>query len=101
MDRVFAVRQECENYLANGKYVFCFWTFSGFGKCICQMLRVYGVGGKLLKVVQTYVYDMACVWVGMDVSEWFPVNFGLRNGCVLPPWLFIMYGWMVRWESEC
>ena len=44
-----------------------------------QMLRVYGVGGKLLKAVQCfYVDSRACVRVGNDVSEWFPVNVGLR-----------------------
>ena len=30
----------------------------------------------------------ACVRVGNDVSEWFPVNVGLRQGCVMSPWLF-------------
>ena len=54
-----------------------------------QMLRVYGVGGKLLKAVQTN--SRACVRVGMDVSEWFPVNVGLRHGCVMSPWLFNVY----------
>ena len=39
------------------------------------MLRVYGVGGKLLKAVQSFYLDsMACARVGNDVSEWFPVN---------------------------
>ena len=42
-----------------------------------QMLRVYGVGGKLLKAVQSfYVDSRACVRLGNDVSEWFPVNVG-------------------------
>ena len=40
-----------------------------------QMLRVYRVGGKLLKAVQSfYVDSKACVRVGNDVSELFPVN---------------------------
>ena len=57
-----------------------------------QMLRVYGVGGKLLKAVQSfYVDSRACVWVGNDVNEWFPVNVGLRQGCVMSPWLFNVY----------
>ena len=35
-----------------------------------QMLSVYGVGGILLKVLQSfYVDSMACVRVGMDVGE--------------------------------
>ena len=50
------------------------------------MLRVYGVGGKLLTAVQSFHVDSrACVRVGNDVSEWFPVNVGLRHGCVMSP----------------
>ena len=49
-----------------------------------QMLRVYGVGGKLLKAVQSFYIDSrASVRVGNDASEWFPVNVGLRQGCVM------------------
>ena len=33
----------------------------------------------------------ACVRVGNDLSEWFPVNVGLRQGCVMSPWLFNAY----------
>ena len=56
------------------------------------MLRVYGVGEKLWKAVQSfYVDSRVCVWVGNDVSEWFLVNVGLRQGCVRSPWLFNVY----------
>ena len=49
-----------------------------------QMLRLYGVGGKLLKAVQSFYQDSrACVRVGNDESEWFPVNLGLRQGYVV------------------
>ena len=57
-----------------------------------QMLRVYGVEGKLLKAVQSfYVNSRACVRLGNDVSEWFLVNVGLRQGFVMSPWLFNVY----------
>ena len=58
----------CENYLANWKDVF--WTFTDFKKAydtdyghgMWQMLRVYGVEGKLFKAVQSfYVDSRACV----------------------------------------
>ena len=53
---------------------------------------MYGVRGKSLKAVQSfYVDSKACVLVGNDVSEWFPVNVGLRQGCVMSPWLFCVY----------
>ena len=50
MDQVFAVRQVCEKYLANGKDVF--WAFMDLEKAydtvdrygMWQMPRVYGVG---------------------------------------------------------
>ena len=38
-----------------------------------------------------YVDSRACVWMGKDVSELFPVNVGLRQGCVISPWLFNVY----------
>ena len=45
-----------------------------------------------MKAVQSiYIDSWACVWVGNDVSEWFPVNVGLRQGCVMSPWLFNVY----------
>ena len=57
-----------------------------------QLLRVYGVAGKLLKAVQSfYVDSRACVQVGNDVNEWFPVNVGLKQACVMSPWLFNVY----------
>ena len=46
----------------------------------------------MLKAVQSlYIDSRACVRVGNYVSEWFPVNVGLRQGCVMSPWLFNVY----------
>ena len=40
-----------------------------------QMLRAYGIGGKVLKAVESfYVNSMSCVRVEIYVSVWFPVN---------------------------
>ena len=99
IDQVFAVRKVSEKYPANGKDVF--WAFMDLEKAyytidrhvMWQMLKVYGVGGKLLKAVPNfYVDSRACVRVGMDVSERFPViNVALRLGCVMSRWLFNVY----------
>ena len=98
MDHVFAVNQVSEKYRATGKDVF--WAFMFFEKAfdtigrhgMWEMLRVYGVGGKLLKAVQSfYVDSRARVRVGNYVNEWFPVNVRLRQGCVMSPWFFNVY----------
>ena len=80
MNQEFAVRQVCEKYRANGKDVS--WAFVDLEKTydtidrqgIWQMLREYGVGGKLLKAVQSLggVFSGELVGVcptGMDVSD--------------------------------
>ena len=75
IQQVFAIRQVCEKYLANGKNVF--WAFMDLEKAydtidrhgMWQTLRVYGGGGKLLKAVQSfYIASRVCVWVGNDAS---------------------------------
>ena len=45
-----------------------------------------------MKAVQSFYVDIrACARVGNNVSEWFPVNVGLRQGCAMFPWLFNVY----------
>ena len=57
-----------------------------------NVLRLYGIGGRLLRGVKSlYAGSKACVRVGNEVSEWFPVREGLRQGCVMSPWLFNLY----------
>ena len=54
-----------------------------------NVLRLYGIGDRLLRGVKSlYVGSKACVREGNEVSEWFPVRVGLRQGCVMSPWLF-------------
>ena len=95
MDKWVCSKAYCENYLANGKDIFL--TFMDLEKAydtidwhgMWKMLRVYGVGGTLLKAVQSFYIDSrTCFRLGNDLSEWFPVNVGLRHGCVMSPWLF-------------
>ena len=38
-----------------------------------------------------YVDSRVSVSVGYDVSEWFLINIGLRQSCVLSSWLFSVY----------
>ena len=102
------VRQICEKYLGKGKDVY--FAFLDLEKAydrvdrdaMWNVLRVYGIGGRLLRGVKSlYVGSKACVRVGNEVSEWFPVSVGLRQGCVMSPWLFNLYiDGVVREEGQ-
>ena len=100
-DQIFIVRQICEKYLGKVKNVY--FAFLGLEKAydridrdaMWNVLRLDGIGGKLLRGVKSlYVGSkacVACVRVGNEVCEWFPVRVGLRQGCMMLPWLFNLY----------
>ena len=45
-----------------------------------NVLSLYGIGGKLFRGVKSlYVGSKACVRIGNEVSEWFPVS-GAETG---------------------
>ena len=62
------------------------------------MLRMYNVGCKLLSGIQSmYVDSSACVRVKEGESEWFRIDNWVRQGCIMSPWLFIIYmGGMIK-----
>ena len=61
-------------------------------------MGIYGLRGNLLCAVTSfYIESRACARVGDEESEWFAVELGLRQGCVMSPWLFnIFIDGMVR-----
>ena len=57
-----------------------------------RVLSMYGINEKLLKVVQSlYERSEACVRVCREEDEWFSVDVGLRQGCVMSLWLFNVF----------
>ena len=65
------------------------------------MLRMYDVGDKLLNEIKSmYVDSSACFKVKGGVSERFRIGSGVRQGCIISPWLFNVYIDGVRKEME-
>ncbi len=53
---------------------------------------MYGVGGKLLEGVRSFYENAkASVRVNGELSESFNVEVGVRQGCMMSPWLFSIY----------
>ncbi len=58
-------------------------------EALWSVLKIYGVGGQLLKGIQAFYREAnAYVRVGGKYSESFAVEVGVRQGCVMSPWLF-------------
>ena len=97
-DQIFIVSQTCEKYLGKGKDVYFAFldlekVYGGIDRdATWNLLILNGIGGRLLRGVKSlYVGSKACVRVGNEVSEWFPMRVGLRQGCVMLLWLFNLY----------
>ena len=60
-------------------------------EAIWKMLRMFDVGGKLLKGINKCVNNLAHVRVKGDEIASFRIDCGVRQGCIPFPWLFIVY----------
>ena len=51
-----------------------------------------GGGVKLLSGIKSMYGDSsACARIKRDESEWFRTDNGVRQGCIMSPWLFNLY----------
>ena len=61
-------------------------------KGLWQVLVIYSVGDRLLNGIKSMYDDSeACVRINGVKSDWFSINSGVRQGCVMSPWLFNLY----------
>ena len=64
-----------------------------------KVLGKYGVDDQFWRAVTSfYCRPEVCVWVNGKQSKPFPLGVGLRQVCVLPPLLFIVY---INWINKC
>ena len=98
VDQVFVVKQMSENFVDESK---CFYVayidlekvYDKFDReAMWPVLGVYGINDQLFKAVQSlYEKTKVCVRVCREEAEWFEVGVGLRQGCVMSPWLLNLF----------
>src|SRR5678815_2512593 len=61
-------------------------------EALWQVFVIYGIGGRLLNGIKSMYDDSeACVRINGVKSDWFSINSGMRQGCVMSPYLFNLY----------
>nr|KAG5698578.1 hypothetical protein BaRGS_027089 [Batillaria attramentaria] len=67
-------------------------------EALWKLLRHYGVPGKIISLIRCTYQDMSCriAHVG-QLSESFEVKTGVRQGCLLSPFLFLLViNWIMK-----
>ena len=61
-------------------------------EALWQVLRMYDEVGKLLNGIKSmYVNSLAYIKVKGSEGECFRIVSGVRQGCIMSPWLFNVY----------
>ena len=95
VDQIFTLKQICEKAREKKRRVYVGFIDleKAYGmEALCQVLRMYNVGGKLLGGIKSvYVDSFGCAKVKGGVSEGFRIDSGMRQGWIMFPWLFNVY----------
>ena len=60
------------------------------------------MGDQLMSGMKSmYVDSLACVRVKKGENEWFRTDSGVRQRCIMSPWLFNVYMYAVKMEILC
>ena len=97
-DQLFILQQLFEKCWKFGRPLYT--AFIDFEKAYDKVLRYllwkvlidYSINGHILATIQSlYNHYKCCVRINGIKSDWFNVNGGLRQGCILSPLLFIIF----------
>ena len=97
IDQLFVIRQLAEKYYEKNKTLYNnFMDYrqafdSVWQQGLWQVLRNYGIPEGLVQLLEDlYSKSMSAVRVDGELTKWFRVTVGVRQGCGLSPYLFNM-----------
>lgn len=92
VDQIFTVKLLAEKYIQRRKKLYAVFMDLEKAydrvdrKALWEVLKIYGVGGKLLEAVKSfYRNSRAFVRMNGEESECFGISVGVRQGCVMSP----------------
>nr|KAG5695363.1 hypothetical protein BaRGS_033576 [Batillaria attramentaria] len=95
------VQLSCGQFLnLGGRQISVIWrAFDSVDReALWKLLRHYGVPGKIISLIQCTYKDMSCrIAHAGQLSESFEVKTGVRQGCLLSPFLFLLViDWIMK-----
>ena len=98
MDHIFTIKEILETRRKRKENTFaCFIDIRKAYDSVCRdalwcSLWDKGIRGRLARVLRAYYSDVqSCCKVGSERTDWFDVETGLRQGCVMSPILFDIF----------
>ena len=95
IDQIFALRQIIEKCNEHNRTLYIAFVdfkaaFDSIDRIsLWDLIRISGTPPKLCRLLELLYSDSeSCVRIGNDLSEWFSIASGVRQGCVVAPDLF-------------
>jgi hypothetical protein len=108
VDQIFILRNILEQ--ANEWNATLYVNFVDFEKAfdsihrdsLWAIMRQYGIPQKLIRIVRTLYEDFQCSVIDEnETTEWFPVRTGVKQGCCMSGFLFLLViDWVMRRTVE-
>ena len=63
-----------------------------------NIMRSYGIPGRMVRVIADIYEDFECAVIdGSETSDWFKIKSGVKQGCVMSGFLFLLtLDWIMR-----
>ncbi len=107
-DQIFALRNIIEQATEYQKPLYInFVDFKKAFDSICRdaiwnILKSYGIPDKIIRLIKLFYNKFeCCVDLCPELSDWFEVTTGVRQGCILSPILFLItIDWVLRQANQ-
>jgi len=98
VNNIFSLTSIARSYIDSGKKLYAFFVdfraaFDSIDRrTVNYKLSNIGISTAFLNILQIlYTDNLAAVWDGEQLSEWFTTEAGVKQGCLLSPLLFSLF----------
>ncbi len=98
MDQIFVIKMLVKEYLGKDRKLYAAFMDleNAYNRVdrevLWYVLKIYGVEGQVMERIKAFHRVVkACVKADVELSDSFAIGVGVRQGCVMSPWLFNIF----------